>query len=112
MKPFSSCFVAEMLTAELFVEGADLGRDTLTSHERAYARFQIVLVLGKEVWPYARYTRDGRRSFCAWVVFLPKTARTQSWECCAHMFGRGLPFNCVEIVHVNVDFSCNCMKYT
>ena len=80
VKPFSSCFVAEMLTAELFVEGADLGRDTLTSHERAYARFQIVLVLGKEVWSYAIHTRDGRRSFCVWVVFLAKTGGTLSWS--------------------------------
>ena len=31
------------------IELRQLGRDTLTSQERAYARFQIVLVLGKEV---------------------------------------------------------------
>ena len=54
------------------------GKDTLTSQARAYAHFQIVLVLGEEVWPYAIYTRDERRSFCAWVVFLPKTTSTQS----------------------------------
>ena len=56
------------------------GRDTLTSQERAYAHFQIVLVLGNEVWPYAIYTRDQRRSFCAWVVFLAKTGGTLSWS--------------------------------
>ena len=54
--------------------------DTPTSQARAYAHFQIGLVLGKEVWPYAIYTRDERRSFCAWVVILPKTATTQSWS--------------------------------
>ena len=55
-----------------------LGRNTLTSQERACARFQIVSVLGKEVWAHAIYTRDERRTFCAWVVFLAKTGGTQS----------------------------------
>ena len=53
-------------------------RDTLTSKERAFARFQIVSVLDKEVWAHAIYTRDERRTFCAWVVFLAKTGGTQS----------------------------------
>ena len=85
---------------------------TLKSLERVYARFQIFSFLGKEVFAHDVYIKDEPRTFCACVVSFSKTGRTESWECCAHMFGHGLPFYCVEIVHVNVEFSCNCMKFT
>ena len=88
------------------------GGYTITSQERAYARLQVVSFLGKEVFVHNVDTKDGLRIFCACVVFFSKIDRILSWECCAHMFGHGLPFYCVEIVHVNVEFSCNCMKHT
>jgi len=88
------------------------GGDTLTIQARAYARFQIVSVLGKEIWAYAIYTRDQRRSFCAWVVFLAKTGGTLSWTAAIICSASVYPFYRVEIVHLNVEFSCNCMKCT
>ena len=55
-----------------------LGGDTLTSQERAYARFQIVSLLGKEVLAHDVYTRDELLTFCACIVFFSKTGGTQS----------------------------------
>ena len=55
------------------------GGYTLTSQERAYARFQIVSFLGKEVLAHDVYTKDELRTYCLYAVFFAKTAPTQSW---------------------------------
>ena len=75
-----------------------------------YRRFQIVSFLSKEVLAHDVYTKDELRTYCAGAVLFARTARTQSWECCDHMFGYILHFYCVESSHVNIELYCDCMK--
>ena len=32
-------------------------------------------------------------------------------ECCVHMSSLGLRLYCVDIIHVNIEISCNCMEF-
>ena len=86
------------------------GGYTLTSQERAYTHFQIVSFLIKEVLAQDIYTRDELRAYCACAMLFAKTNRSQSWECCDHMFGFILRFYCVESIHLNIELCCVCMK--
>ena len=66
--------------------------------------------MGKEVLAHDVYTKDELRPYCACEVFFGKTARTQSWECCDHMFGYISRSRCVENIQVNIELSCDCTK--
>ena len=44
----------------------------LTIQERAYARFQIVSFLSKEIFAHDVYTKDELRTYCAYAVFSMK----------------------------------------
>ena len=57
------CFIVQRRYFHLFYTPA--GEYTLTSQERAHARFQIVSFLGKEVFAHDVYTKDELRTFCA-----------------------------------------------
>ena len=85
-------------------------RCTLIIQERAYTRFQIVLLLGKEVLAHDVYTKDELRTYNACAAFFDKTAQTQSWECCDLMFCYILRIYCVESIHVNIELCCDFMK--
>ena len=86
----------------------DVSKSTVVPEE--HETFQIVSFSGNEFFANNVYPKDKLRTYFSCAMFYAKAARNQSLRSCDHMFGHGIRFYCVESIHVNVEFSCNCMK--
>ena len=75
-----------------------VGGYALRLQERLYETFHIVLFAGNELFAYNVYAKEKLRTYFSCAMF-------------DHLFGYGSYFYCVESIHVNIEFSFNCMKF-